>query len=381
MADDRGPQMMGVIVALFVTSIISGALRFYTHGVIIKRFFAEDYLTVVALASQLLYTAYTTVGILGVTHGLGKHNVDVPPEDRPTAILYRWLASLFYIVISLLTKWIVGLFLLRICPHRRWRQITIWTILASVTVFSIMFFFFAFFACQPVQYQWTRYNPVPATGTCNATAFATVTTYIAAVLNIIADWVLPALPASLVWKSQIEPPVKASIIALLCLGSTASIATIVRIPYADGILNSPDYLYTFTDLGIWSTVEIGVALTASNLATLKPLMRKLRIFSSMSGITQYGSRSRQPTGGANGASARTAPSRSKSFISGNHQVVITGAASSRDSRGPRWNRKESMELELVDRREEEGTSSESKSDFEKSRDDSHSGDRPAWQNV
>lgn len=45
MGNDRGPQMTGVIITLFVTSIITGVLRFYTHGFIIKRFFAEDYIT------------------------------------------------------------------------------------------------------------------------------------------------------------------------------------------------------------------------------------------------------------------------------------------------------------------------------------------------
>ena len=68
----------------------------------------------------------------------------------------------------------------------------------------------------------------------------------------------------------------------------ASIATIVRIPYARGILDNPDFLYTFTDLGIWTTVEIGVALTASSLATLKPLMRKMRIFSASSSLDPDG---------------------------------------------------------------------------------------------
>jgi biotin transporter BioY len=167
-----------------------------------------------------LYTAYTVFGLEGVAHGLGKHNVDVPPEDRPTAIMYRWLASLLYIVISLLTKWIVGLFLMRICPRKRWRQITLWTILGVVTVFSFLYFFFDIFSCLPVRNQWTRYNPVPEEGTCNAVTFATITAYVAAVLNIIADCVLPALPAILVYQSQIEPRLKASIIALLCLAST-----------------------------------------------------------------------------------------------------------------------------------------------------------------
>lgn len=133
--------------------------------------------------------------------------------------MYRWLASLVYIVVSLLTKWIVGLFLLRICPRKRWRQITIWTILAVVTLFTIIYFFLDIWSCTPVRYVWTRYNPEPEEGSCHATTFATVTTYIAAVINIVADWVLPALPATLVWKAQMEPRVKVSVIALLCLGS------------------------------------------------------------------------------------------------------------------------------------------------------------------
>jgi len=118
-----------------------------------------------------------------------------------------------------------------------------------------------------------------------------------------------------------------------------------------------------------------VALTASNLATLKPLMRKLRVFKSMSSITHYGSKS-QPVGGA--GTAGHAPSRSKSFVNGNNHITITGAASARESRGVRWNRRESMELELVDKRD--GTSSEGKSDVEKSR-DSNGGEVPSWLNV
>lgn len=60
----------------------------------------------------------------------------------------------------------------------------------------------------------------------------------------------------------------------------ASIASIVRIPYAYGILDNPDYLYTFQPIALWSTVEIGVALTASSLATLTPLFRKIKVFRS-----------------------------------------------------------------------------------------------------
>lgn len=55
---------------------------------------------------------------------------------------------------------------------------------------------------------------------------------------------------------------------------SASIATLVRVAYAKELVNEVDYLYNFTPLATWSTIEVGTALTASSLATLKPLFRK-----------------------------------------------------------------------------------------------------------
>jgi hypothetical protein len=64
-------------------------------------------------------------------------------------------------------------------------------------------------------------------------------------------------------------------------------ATIARIPYTKQLLSNPDYLYNFTDLAIWSTVEIGLGLTASSLATLKPLFRKLKILVATKSGSRY----------------------------------------------------------------------------------------------
>lgn len=54
-------------------------------------------------------------------------------------------------------------------------------------------------------------------------------------------------------------------------------ATIARIPYAQQLLSNPDYLYNFSDLAIWSIVECGIAITASSLATLRPLFVKMKL--------------------------------------------------------------------------------------------------------
>jgi len=44
------------------------------------------------------------------------------------------------------------------------------------------------------------------------------------------------------------------------------------------VIDNPEYLYTFEPLATWSTLEIGLGLTASSLATLTPLFRKIKIF-------------------------------------------------------------------------------------------------------
>lgn len=165
--------------------------------------------------------------------------------------------------------------------------------LVIVGVFYGAYFFIAIFACQPVEYVWERYDPVPpANGKCNPSVAATSISYIATVLNCVADWMLAILPATVVWKAQLDRKTKISISIILGIGSmletphpfwldmqltyhrSASIATLVRVPYAKELVNQDDYLYNFVPLATWSTIEAGTALTASSLATLKPLFRK-----------------------------------------------------------------------------------------------------------
>ncbi|KAL7940872.1 hypothetical protein V8C42DRAFT_336362 [Trichoderma barbatum] len=344
MSGSRGPEAMAVVITLYIMGFIAIAFRFYTHGFILKRFFPEDYLSLVAL---ILYTAYTICAALSIKYGIGSHVVDVPPDDRPKAIFYRWIVTLIYVILSLLTKWIVGILLLRICPRKRWRQITIWTILAIITVFDLIYEVFAIRTCQPIELQWTRYNPIPSTvGSCNPTTFATITTYIAAFINVIADWILPALPATLVWKAQIPQREKISIIILIALASVASVATIVRIPFAKGYLDNPDYLYTTVEIGIWGTVEIGVALTTSSLATLKPLLKRIRLFSTSSSSERLDS----------GPDERT-----NNAAFGRQLTITKPVYASSDPRGDgelwrnNWGHKESMDIELVGQRKDRYT--------------------------
>lgn len=167
----------------------------------------------------MLYCVYTACALLGVHYGVGQHVDDVAPLDRPQAVMWRWIATLFYIAIAWLVKLVVGFFLLRICSHKRWQRITLWVLMSVVSVFNVIYIFIAIFACHPVERTWTRYDPTPQEGHCNSTSFATIPTYMAAFLNVLADWILPLLPATLVWKAKMETRKKLSVCAVMALGS------------------------------------------------------------------------------------------------------------------------------------------------------------------
>ena len=145
-------------------------------------------------------------------------------------MMWRWITTYFYITISALVKVVIGLFLLRICSHRRWQRITLWALMGIVTVYNAFYLFIAIFACRPVEYQWTGYGPDPTDGECNSTLFVTIPTYLSAVLNVLADWILPLLPATLVWKAKMETRKKISVCAVMALGSMYAADALHRWP-------------------------------------------------------------------------------------------------------------------------------------------------------
>lgn len=100
--------------------------------------------------------------------------------------------------------------------------------LALVGLFYGAYFFIALFACQPVEYVWERYDvdqltsstsSSTASGKCNPSVAATAISYIATVMNCAADWMLAILPATVVWRAQLDRRTKISISVILGIGS------------------------------------------------------------------------------------------------------------------------------------------------------------------
>ena len=89
----------------------------------------------------------------------------------------------------------------------------------GVGIFNIIFIFIVIFACRPPEYVWTRHSTTPHEGSCDTTLFVMLPTYFSIFLNVLADWILPLLPITLVWKTRMAMRKKIPVCAVIALGS------------------------------------------------------------------------------------------------------------------------------------------------------------------
>jgi len=105
-------------------------------------------------------------------------------------------------------------------------------------------------------------------------------TYAHSTMSAVTDWVFGILPIFFVWKMQMNPRTKLSVILILSLGFFASTATIVRIFYIKQLVSTQDYSWQGINLAKWSMVEPAIAITAMNFATLRPMFSSFLHFAS-----------------------------------------------------------------------------------------------------
>ncbi|TLS26498.1 hypothetical protein PpBr36_04021 [Pyricularia pennisetigena] len=272
-----GPLLVGTTTTLLFLATISVAARCYNQIVLMKRFQIEDWLAVV---TWFVFALFTGICCTGVHYGLGKSVEDVPMKNRPKALFFKYLGMTTYVAASGLIKFVVGLYLVKLfsASRQKWQTRFLWTLLAIVGVVNTAYFFISIFQCNPIERFWMQNDPDwPKRGRCLKTWLALASTYTVNIVNIIADVALALLPISLVWNSKMDKRTKWSVVAILSIGSAASICTIIRVPFVYQLLANKEYLANFIDLGVWSAVEIGLAIVASSAATLRPLFRKLKL--------------------------------------------------------------------------------------------------------
>ncbi|CAK1362530.1 hypothetical protein CB0940_05256 [Cercospora beticola] len=262
---------LGVNITFFVLSWIAVSLRVFVRAGMLRNFGSDDW---TMLATLVFFTAYLIVQLGGVVYGTGQHLSDIEPHDAETALMYWYLCEIFYVCSTTVLKISIGLFLLRVATNR----IHIWIIRIVMLlglVFGVAFTFVIIFQCWPISDWWSL---DPSQKHCIKPEVVVGLTYGVSGLNVIADWTLGILPAFIVKDLQMSKRQKRLVAVILSFAAIGSSATIVRLPYVGSLIESfdgwnGDFLFNTVGVAIWTTVEIGVGITAGCMATLRPLFR------------------------------------------------------------------------------------------------------------
>ncbi|EKV06545.1 Integral membrane protein, putative [Penicillium digitatum] len=274
--DSRNKAMLIVTSVFFAISLLSVILRCFVRTHVVRAWGWDDGTMVIAMA---LNTAFAICGIVGCKYGLGRKTVYFAqyPDHFHRAMLCWWVGQLFYVLTCVVAKLSIIIALLRITISRVHAYILYGAMILATAV-GLIFFFFTMFQCSPVDYFWKRAQPNTHGACINRTLLIGIA-YLYSIGAAITDLTIGLIPVALIWNLRMNRRTKGAIAVILGIGSIASAAVIIRIPYIP-TYKDPDFLYATSQLSIWSNIEAGIGITAGCLTTLRPIIRIFRDSSS-----------------------------------------------------------------------------------------------------
>ncbi|KAF2092831.1 hypothetical protein NA57DRAFT_17324, partial [Rhizodiscina lignyota] len=268
--DNRGGELVAILIVLLSSSVVFMALRCYVRIWIIKSFAADDWLALGTLVSFAISSGFA---MWGAHEGMMRHIWAL----TPVMLMHAWKAwyffTVFYVVSIFLVRLAVCFLLLRVCI-RRWHKIFIYFVMGLNVLFNIYYFFVTVFQCMPVNYLWRQFDPVsPLKGHCVPPTVNGDSVIASTAVSVFTDWSLGLLPIFILRDLQMNIRKKAAIGILLSLASV--VATLVRVPFIVNLGKNDDFFWSSLGPAVWSSVEPGLGIIVLSLATLRPLFQSI----------------------------------------------------------------------------------------------------------
>ncbi|OAK93497.1 hypothetical protein IQ06DRAFT_341216 [Phaeosphaeriaceae sp. SRC1lsM3a] len=265
--DFENPQQQFVIKSYTVAAVemtlafLFLIQRLYTKVVIMKKFQLEDIIVIVAwffcMGAQICL-------LLGMTHGaIGRHAWEISIDKYGYYSRVILAAPLLYAIGTAAAKCSLALFYRRLDPNKIF-QAFVWFTLAVTFGAYTAIFFSLLFACKPIAGSWD-----PALFGV-AVCINRGGIYIAqAVIGIVTDVLLLALPIPTVMKLQMPNKQKIGLVGIFGVGSITIVTSIVRLIILLPALTTPDQTWVIGEGSLWIFVEANLLIMCCCLATLR----------------------------------------------------------------------------------------------------------------
>ncbi|KAF4550633.1 Hypothetical protein D9617_16g014210 [Elsinoe fawcettii] len=268
-----------VAILFPILTWLSLVLRFYTRGSLVRSISADDW---AMLTTNIIFTVFCIIVHSTVWISINTNTQLI--SNLGLAAKYLFASFNLYIITTLSLKISLTLFFLRLLPpttHRPHRLV-LYACTALFLLLGTVYFFLTLFDCgNPLHYLENQLS-----GKCFPKRRVGIpTAYVHAVLNAATDIIFVLVPLLVIRKSQLSPRSRAVVTTLLVLGAVGALCSLVRIGFIH--LLDADFAYLFKsafNIGTLSIVEIGLGVIATSLATLRPLVSKLKIKGFETGI-------------------------------------------------------------------------------------------------
>ncbi|KAI0117003.1 hypothetical protein F4814DRAFT_414852 [Daldinia grandis] len=264
------------IVAVITRLLIKFVRRQKLHG--------ADWLCLASLAFLIAYCSIIINFIFNVSnfHAYDVYfNISVPEQlAEMINLLKRTYATelIFTFGISSVKLSILWFYYDLFAVNNRLR-VVIQVTAAACTTWLLVCTFVLAFQCNPVQAFWEKLNSPPW---CLDTPRLLLGYEMT---NLFLDVIVLCIPGVTISRLKLQTSKKISVLSILLLGALVCIASIVRLT---AIWNPSDPVrgYDFGSIGLWSTIQLGLAIICSCLPTFGPLLSILKQLRSVQSLRE-----------------------------------------------------------------------------------------------
>ncbi|KAI1423462.1 hypothetical protein F5Y12DRAFT_529579 [Xylaria sp. FL1777] len=238
LSENESPAIIAVSTIFAAVALITFLLRVAARYVTAAHFGLDDGFALASVISLIVLSVATS---LSAHYGIGRHLIAVLKED-PNALVTigktELALSVSYGTSLCMGKLAILALFTRIFTFINRRFKTMVLILSVVVLcWYTATILVIFLECRPLTTVWgDPYQCFPSQ----------TTTIVLAVINIVIDVAILALPQPLIWKLNCGLRKKLQISAVLLVGVFSTIISIIRIPYQVGSLGGSPYDTTYS---------------------------------------------------------------------------------------------------------------------------------------
>ncbi|RMZ16238.1 hypothetical protein D0862_01324 [Hortaea werneckii] len=207
--------------------------------------------------------------------GLGKDTWMLEPQHITDVLYMFFVLEFVYIGILVITKISILLLYLRIFPSTvsTWFRVNVWIVIGLCSAYCLAMWFSILFECDPIGYNWNRWDGEHEGKCINARALI----YSSSTINIVLDLMVFFLPFPKLMKLEVSGRKKIGICLTFVVGLFVTICSAVRLQYLVRWGDSKNPTWDYNPIAIWSAVEGNVSIICCCLPAMAgPIKRALQ---------------------------------------------------------------------------------------------------------